>query len=867
MTIYLNKWSGKAKSGVSMTNKVPTPATDYDDYDESSIQALKGLEAVKLRPGMYIGDTDDGSGLHHMVFEIADNSVDEAQVGYADKVDISLNADGSVTVVDNGRGIPFGIHPEEGISTLEVIFTKLHAGGKFNQNAYKTSGGLHGVGSAVVNALSSTLTVEVWRRGQRATVTFHDGDAVAPTSVVDAPETEGTSGTKVTFTPSRTTFSSVVFDFKRLERRFRELSFLNPGVAINLSDLRGENPIERHFLSTGGVTEFVRYTDDENGQEPIIKEPISAKGIRPTKQGDRDIEVEIDVAFEWNSGHHETVLAFTNNIRQKGGEGSQGTHVAGFRQAISRGLLSYIQANSAGKSTGDASQISAEDFREGLTGVVAIKMPDPKFSSQTKEKLISSEAQNPVYTQVLESFTIWLDENPAQAKAIIAKAEEACKARLAAKRARESVRKKGSIGVANLPGKLADCQTKDPDKAELFIVEGDSAGGSAKQGRDRQFQAVLPLRGKVLNVESSTLDRIVKSEQIGTLMSALGCTFDTDENDRITFVVKKLRYKRIIIMTDADVDGEHIRTLLFTFFYNCYPEFIENGYIYVAQAPLYRIKKGKNDRYVRDDAELNDYLISEGVDDCTLVTRDGKRIQGVELVSTVKRALWLGSMISQADEPIRVPALTTCLVLAGGWDPAAFNDPEKMKAVIESVCSEMPRRLGDERIKFTGSLENGELHFNWVRRNVSRSATVSPIVMNTLAGQNLAAAKDEILALYGPGEKGTSSFLEIHTKTGELEEKIPLHTPFDLSSAILKRGQIGTKISRFKGLGEMNYEDLAKTTMNPETRTLVRLKIDDDVETASLVSRLMGSAPAKRKEFIEEGADRAILDLGDGGNG
>ncbi|GBQ85069.1 DNA gyrase subunit B [Acetobacter malorum DSM 14337] len=834
----------------------PSPS----DYDEKSIQALKGLEAVRLRPGMYIGNTDDGSGLHHMVFEIGDNSMDEAQAGHATKIEITLNADGSVTVADDGRGIPFGIHDEEGISTLEMIFTMLHAGGKFNQNAYKTSGGLHGVGSAVVNALSATLSVTAWRNGKRGSVSFHDGETDAPTKVEDAPETAGTSGTSVTFLPSREVFPSITFDFKRLERRFRELSFLNPGVKVTLSDLRGAEPVVREYLSTGGVAEFVAYTDQQRDFQSILKAPIVACGTRPSKQGDKDIEVEVNVAFEWNKGHSETVLAFTNNIRQTAGDGSQGTHVAGFRQALSRALTVYAQANNQSKKKAD--EIVAEDFREGLTAVVAIKMPDPKFSSQTKDKLISNEAQNPVYTQVLDSLTAWLEENPGPAKDILAKAEEASKARLAAKKARDGVRQKGSIGLANLPGKLADCQTKDPEKAELFIVEGDSAGGSAKQGRDRAFQAVLPLRGKILNVESASMEKIIVSEQIGTLMSALGCSFELDEEGRIAFVIKKLRYKRIIIMTDADVDGEHIRVLLFTFFYRCFPSIINDGYLYVAQAPLYRIRKGKRDRYVLDDDELSTQLIADGIVNCTLVTRDGERIEGDALAATAKRAIWLASMIKQADEPIGIPELTTCLVVTGGWDASVFEDAERAEGIIAKVSESMPTRLGDARIKFAGHFENGEMKFEWSRRNVTRNSTVSALDLNTPAGQNLAGAREEILKLYSDGEAGASSYLEIYGKDGELTDKIILHTPSDLAFAITNRGRSGVKIGRFKGLGEMNYADLSNTTMKPESRTLVRVSIADAIEADDLVTRLMGSSPAPRKEFIVEGADRAILDLG-----
>ncbi len=802
------------------------PSTGEPVYDSTSIRVLEGLEAVRLRPGMYIGDTDDGSGLHHMVFEVVDNSVDEVLAGYADRVEVTLNADGSCTVSDNGRGIPVDIHEGEGVSAAEVIMTVLHAGGKFNQNSYKVSGGLHGVGVSVVNALSDWLDLVIWRDGAEHYIRFENGGEPVAPLVARGPQ-NGRRGTELTFMPSMNVFTKTEFSFATLEHRLRELAFLNSGVRIVLRDKRGEEPVEEELHYQGGLEAFVNYLD--RTKSPIHKPPIVTSAERGP--------MTVQCAMQWNDGYHETCLCFTNNIPQRDG----GTHLAGFRTALTRTINKY--AEDTGIIKRDKVQLTGEDMREGLTCVLAIKMPDPKFSSQTKDKLVSSEVTPIVQSLVNEGLSRWLEEHPAEAKVIMTKIVEAATAREAARKARELTRRKGALDIANLPGKLADCQERDPAKAELFLVEGDSAGGSAKQGRDRSFQAILPLRGKILNVERARIDKVLGSQEIGTLITALGTGIRDD------FDIAKLRYHRIIIMTDADVDGSHIRTLLLTFFYRHLPELIEAGHLFIAQPPLYKVKRGKSERYLKDDDALEAYLVGTGLEDTRLVISDasngGERVIDGDDLATVVEAAQAATAILMNFKRRHPVELIESLALEGGLEDGAFSEPSRALALAQRIAARLTAtsrgawqaHLGDE----------GELVFHHMKGERRERHKLDPGIARSPEAKRLA----EALARMGT----------FFAKAGRLEKKDesrPINGPLDLTEAILALGRKGLGIQRYKGLGEMNPEQLWETTLDPTIRSLYQVRVDHADEADEIFTTLMGDVVEPRRDFIQENALKVV---------
>ncbi len=819
-----------------------TPQTN--EYGASSIKVLKGLDAVRKRPGMYIGDTDDGSGLHHMVFEVSDNAIDEALAGHCDRIDIQLNADGSVSVTDNGRGIPTGIHPEEGVSAAEVIMTQLHAGGKFentsDDNAYKVSGGLHGVGVSVVNALSEFLDLTIWRDGEEHYMRFAHGDAVAPLKVVGKAE-PGQKGTRVTFLPSPSTFKIVEFDFAKLEHRYRELAFLNSGVRLFLTDARHEEPKTVELYYEGGIAAFVKWLD--RSKSPLFPEPIAIHGQRDA--------IGMDVALEWNDSYYENVLAFTNNIPQRDG----GTHIAAFRAALTRTLNNY--ADKSGLLKKEKVTLTGDDMREGLTAIVSVKLPDPKFSSQTKDKLVSSEVRQPLESLIADKLADWLEENPQNARAIIAKVIDAAAAREAAKRARELTRRKGVMDIASLPGKLADCQERDPAKSELFLVEGDSAGGSAKQGRNRHFQAILPLRGKILNTERARFDRMISSKEIGTLIQAMGTGIGRDD-----FNADKLRYHKIVIMTDADVDGAHIRTLLLTFFYRQMPELIERGHLYIAQPPLYKATKGRSEVYLKDDSALDEYLVEAGVSTMVLEGAGGAR-SGNDLKTLVDHARRMRTLMRYV--PRRYDAsIIEVLALAGALDPVLTRE-QRMATVVETT-----RRLesGDHEARWSARLtEDGGVHFERLWRGVtdhhiveaSFIASAEARKLHTLAAEQAEsfthaaklvplrnAATEPSADVVPTDEEGNATTLA----RGETR----VARPSQLLEAILTAGRKGLAIQRYKGLGEMNAEQLWETTLDPAVRSMLRVTSDDVAAADEVFSRLMGEVVEPRREFIQDNA-------------
>jgi DNA gyrase subunit B len=813
---------------MSENDELPeTPENNGDgsaEYGAESIKVLKGLDAVRKRPGMYIGDTDDGSGLHHMVYEVVDNAIDEALAGWATRVEVILNADGSCTVTDDGRGIPTDIHEGEGVSAAEVIMTQLHAGGKFDQNSYKVSGGLHGVGVSVVNALSEWLKLKIHRNGNEHEMEFRLGDAVSPLVITGkSPMRENgepLTGTEVTFLPSLATFKFIDFDLKTLEHRLRELAFLNSGVTIWLKDHRGAEPFEEVMHYEGGIEAFVRHLD--KAKTPLIKTPIVVNGRRET--------VEVDMSLWWNDGYHENVLCFTNNIPQRDG----GTHLAAFRSALTRVITNYAESSGAAKR--EKVQVTGEDGREGLTCVLSVKVPDPKFSSQTKDKLVSSEVRPAVEGLVGEGLASWFEEHPNEARLIVQKIAEAAAAREAARKARELTRRKSALDITSLPGKLADCQEKDPAKSEIFLVEGDSAGGSAKQARNRENQAVLPLRGKILNVERARFDKMLGSEQVGTLITALGAGIGRDDFD-----IEKLRYHRIVIMTDADVDGAHIRTLLLTFFYRQMPQVIERGYLYIAQPPLYKAAKGKSTRYLKDDFELEAYLVDEGLDGAVLTLGDGEQMSGADLLALVQSARSARANIDRLAS--RAPAFAIEQAALAGL-LGNGEDVDAAARRLDLYAEEGDGAWAGERGPAGGYV------FSRVKRGVSERIVLDDLLLHAADARRLA---ERAAAMTEPFARPATFTRRDRTAT--------VRGPLDLVGAVMDNGRRGLSIQRYKGLGEMNPEQLWETTLDVEARTLLQVRVNHADDADDMFTRLMGDLVEPRREFIQENALDAEVDV------
>jgi DNA gyrase subunit B len=802
---------------------------DPDDYGADSIKVLKGLDAVRKRPGMYIGDTDDGSGLHHMVYEVVDNSIDEALAGHADLVTVTLNADGSCTVIDNGRGIPTDMHPTEGISTPEVVMTQLHAGGKFDQNSYKVSGGLHGVGVSVVNALSVWLKLKIRRNGNIFEMAFTNGDADAPLKqtgtyepVKTAGTYEGRSGTETTFLPAATTFTMVEFDYKTLEHRLRELAFLNSGVRIILRDLRHPEKIETELHYEGGLSEFVRYLD--SAKTPLIGAPIY---LVAEKDG-----ITVEVAMWWNDSYHENVLPFTNNIPQRDG----GTHLAGYRAALTRQVAAY--AESSGILKREKVTLSGEDSREGLTCVLSVKVPDPKFSSQTKDKLVSSEVRPVVEGVVSDKLQQWFEEHPQEARIVVGKVAEAAAAREAARKARELTRRKSALDVNFLAGKLKDCSEKDPAKSEIFLVEGDSAGGSATQGRDRGNQAVLPLRGKILNVERARFDRMLGSEQIGNLVMALGTSIGREE-----FNIDKLRYHRIIIMTDADVDGAHIRTLLLTFFYRQMRELIDRGHVYIAQPPLYKVKRGSSEQYLKDERALEDYLTEGGTDDARFTTQDGAVHVGADLLDIAHQARDIVHQIATFNTRYSRTMLEQAAIV-GALDPDAVADPARIGEIAQRMANRMDR-VSDEVERGWKADPDGQggLVLSRIVRGVAERHELDAGLLHSADARKMRQMIASTADIY----RGVPTLVRKDSTT-------PIYGPSSLFGAVAAAGRKGISLQRYKGLGEMNPEQLWETTLDPNVRTLLKVEIKDSDDHDRLFSELMGDLVEPRRDFINANA-------------
>ncbi|WP_288426616.1 DNA topoisomerase (ATP-hydrolyzing) subunit B [uncultured Agrobacterium sp.] len=790
------------------------------EYGADSIKVLKGLDAVRKRPGMYIGDTDDGSGLHHMVYEVVDNAIDEALAGHADLVTVTLNADGSVTVTDNGRGIPTDIHSGEGVSAAEVIMTQLHAGGKFDQNSYKVSGGLHGVGVSVVNALSVWLKLRIRRNGKVHEIGFSHGVADKPLEVIG--DYEGRSGTEVTFLASPDTFTMTEYNYATLEHRLRELAFLNSGVRILLTDKRHSDIKQEEMVYDGGLEAFVRYLD--RAKKPLVDKPVA---IRGEKDG-----ITVEVAMWWNDSYHENVLCFTNNIPQRDG----GTHMAGFRGALTRQVTSY--ADSSGITKKEKVSLQGEDCREGLTAVLSVKVPDPKFSSQTKDKLVSSEVRPVVENLVNEALNTWFEEHPTEAKILVGKVVEAAVAREAARKARELTRRKGALDIASLPGKLADCSERDPAKSEVFLVEGDSAGGSAKQGRSRETQAILPLRGKILNVERARFDKMLSSQEIGTLITALGTSIGKDE-----FNADKLRYHKIIIMTDADVDGAHIRTLLLTFFFRQMPELIERGHLYIAQPPLYKVTRGKSIQYLKDEKALEDYLISMGIEEASLTLGSGEVRIGEDLRGVISDAVRMRSLIDGLHSRYN-RAVVEQAAIAGALNAELTADSSNAETTVAEVARRLDMIAEETERGWSGEvLADGGLRFQRMVRGVKELSTIDIGLLGSADARHI-----DQLAVRTRDVYATAPVLQ--RKDGSLQ----ISGPRALLEAIFAAGRKGLSMQRYKGLGEMNAEQLWETTLDANVRSLLQVKVTDATDADGLFARLMGDEVEPRRDFIQENA-------------
>jgi len=796
-------------------------AVEENEYSADSIKVLKGLDAVRKRPGMYIGDTEDGSGLHHMVFEVSDNAIDEALAGHCDLVTMTLNPDGSCSVTDNGRGIPVDIHEEEGMSAAQVIMTQLHAGGKFDQNSYKVSGGLHGVGVSVVNALSDWLELKIWRDGKEHFMRFENG--VAVDDLVVTGDANGKKGTEVTFMPALSTFKFIEFDFDKLIHRYRELAFLNSGVHILLKDKRHADVQDMDLYYEGGITEFVKYLD--RNKTSLIGDPITVTG---EKDG-----ITTELSLQWNDSYHENVHCFTNNIPQRDG----GTHLAAFRASLTRAINTYV--NESGLAKKAKVSLSGDDSREGLTAVLSVKVPDPKFSSQTKDKLVSSEVRPAVEGLVNEKLAEWFGEHPTEARNIVGKIIDAATAREAARKARELTRRKGALDIASLPGKLADCQERDPALSELFIVEGDSAGGSAKQGRNRKNQAILPLRGKILNVERARFDRMLASNEIGTLITALGTGIGRED-----FNIEKLRYHKIIIMTDADVDGAHIRTLLLTFFYRQMPEVVEAGHLYIAQPPLYKVGRGKSEVYLKDDKALDDYLLEMGTNDVVVTDGTGAQHAGEDIRHLAEEARVIKGLIGSI--PTRYnKSLIEMLGLFGGLDTSLTEDDAARKKAADTVAKHMNElAIAIEDSGWSGEItEDGGYSFAQEVRGVIDMYKVDAQLLESQEARKLNKRMAEIRSLF--------------VKPATISRRDDLHTvgtPLEMLAALLSFGKKGLSTQRYKGLGEMNPGQLWETTLDPEVRSLLQVKVTEADTADEIFSKLMGDVVEERRNFIQDNA-------------
>jgi len=798
-----------------------TPAAD--DYGADSIKMLKGLDAVRKRPGMYIGDTDDGSGLHHMIYEVVDNAIDEVLAGHAKACTVTLNPDGSCTVTDDGRGIPTGIKKDDDHepkrSAAEIVFTELHAGGKFDQNAYKVSGGLHGVGVSVVNALSTTLKCRIWREDKEHAIEFADGVPVAPLKVVGP--AMGRRGTEVTFLPSPKTFTRTEFDYATLEHRLRELAFLNSGARVLLTDARHADVKREEFHYEGGTAAFVKFLD--RSKQSLFGDPIMVQA----EQGG----IGIEVALQWNDSYHENVLCFTNNIPQRDG----GTHLAGFRAALTRVVNKYAEESGIAKKEKIA--LTGDDAREGLTAVLSVKVPDPKFSSQTKDKLVSSEVKPVVEAITGDQLAAWFEEHPKEAKTIVTKVVEAAAAREAARKARELTRRKGALDGLRLPGGLAECQDRDASRTELFIVEGDSAGGSAKQGRKREYQAVLPIRGKILNVERARVDRMLSSEQVTNIIGALGTGIGREE-----FKLDKLRYHKIIIMTDADVDGAHIRTLLLTFFYRQMPELVEKGHVYIAQPPLYKVAKGKSEAYLKDQRALEDYLIEGGVDEAVLVTGTGEERAGRDLRDIVDQARGIAGLIETLHSRY-TRFVVEQAAIGGAFEAELMQSAEKANARAAEIAARLDEIAEETEKGWAGRYGNDGFVFTRVVRGVTEAHILDRQLLVSLEARKLNERRAALHDVYGKP-----------ARLRRKEKVEPVYGPNSLLDAVYEVGRKGISLQRYKGLGEMNSEQLWETTLDPEVRTLLQVKIGDLAEADEIFSKLMGDVVEPRREFIQENA-------------